>query len=97
MRRFAALPARPNWVGLADIRDELGEDFNRHEVDAALKRMALADAVISSMADQKPTGPTDRDSAVHIGNQPTTQFTSTTRRPATPSTPNWTASPPPTA
>lgn len=31
------------WVSLADIRDALGEKFNRTEVDAALRRMVTGD------------------------------------------------------
>lgn len=59
-----------NWVGIADIRDELGEDLNRHEVDDALRRLEQQDGVnIVPQSNQKALTQADHDSAVSIGGQ----------------------------
>jgi hypothetical protein len=59
-------------VGLADLRDELGESTNRHEVDAALFRLAVKDrgTNIVPESNQKMLRPVDREAAISIGNQP---------------------------
>ncbi len=65
--------AGTSWVGLADLRDKIGNDASRTEVDAALKRMAIdhgpggADVVPES--NQKALTPRDRAAVVHFGDQ----------------------------
>lgn len=68
---YAHLAAKPgDWVGLADLRNELGEDVNRHEVDASLKRFLLADGSnVVPESNQKTLTQADRDAAVSIGDQ----------------------------
>jgi hypothetical protein len=66
---YAGLAGAPDWVGIADIRDELGWSVDRHEVDSVLKKMALTGAVVSPIADQKILTRRDRDLAVHLGGQ----------------------------
>lgn len=59
-----------DWVSLADIRDHLGESVNRHEVDAALKRLEQQDGVnIVPESNQKALTQAERDAAVVIGDQ----------------------------
>ena len=81
--RAAYRKLRPNakygsgneWLGLADLRDELGENINRREIDAALRRMARAhndpnapDAVrVVPIANTKALKPRDREAAFQIG------------------------------
>ena len=59
-----------DWVGLADLRSELGEGINRHEVDDVLRRLERQDGVnIVPESNQKALTQADRDSAVLIGDQ----------------------------
>jgi hypothetical protein len=59
------------WVMLSDLRDELGESTNRHEIDAALKRLAISrepgSADVVPEDNQKALLPKDREAAVHFG------------------------------
>lgn len=58
------------FVGLADLRDKLGEKYNRHEVDAALKAMLRDPAVrIIPIANAKSLTQRDRDAALYIGGE----------------------------
>jgi hypothetical protein len=68
---YAHLAASPGaWVGLADLRNQLGEDTNRHEVDASLKRLEQEPgANIVPESNQKTLTQADRDAAVVIGDQ----------------------------
>jgi hypothetical protein len=68
---YADLAANPgDWVGLADLRNHLGEDVNRHEVDASLKRLEQEPgANIVPESNQKMLTQADRDAAVVIGDQ----------------------------
>src|SRR6185369_2308107 len=58
------------WVMLSDLRDELGEGTNRHEIDAALKRLAISretgSANVIGVANQKTLTAADREAAVHF-------------------------------
>jgi hypothetical protein len=69
---YRAVQARTggDWVSLADLRNELGESTNRHEVDDALRRLErLPDVNIVPESNQKALTQADRDSAVRIGDQ----------------------------
>lgn len=56
-------------VRLTDIREALGEDFNRNEVDAALGRIARQPGAPSLQAqeNQQKLTQADRDAEVHVG------------------------------
>ncbi len=64
---------RNRWVGLADLRAELGDDLDRKEVDAALFRLSVDrsgfGANIVPESNQKTLTATDRTAAVRIGDQ----------------------------
>lgn len=70
-RRHKSETGYTEWVGLADLRDELGEGINRHELDDALRRMNIEDPTINIVpeSNQKMLTQADRDSAVRIGDQ----------------------------
>lgn len=55
------------WVGLAELREELGEDLPRAEVDAALIRLGLSGASLVPEDNQKALRRQDRDAAVLVG------------------------------
>ena len=58
------------WVGLARLRDELGERHNRHDVDQALTELSVdPDVAIVPEDNQKVLRQVDRDAEVVIGNQ----------------------------
>jgi hypothetical protein len=68
--RAAQRRQRGDWVSLAEIRDELGEDLPRGEIDDALRRIEQQDgANIVPESNQKALTQADRDSAVVIGDQ----------------------------
>lgn len=54
-------------VRLADIRERLGEDVNRKELDEALVRLSRKDAHLEPEENQKRLTQADRDSAVRRG------------------------------
>lgn len=59
------------WVPLADLRERLGADIPRREVDAALVRLNRQPGVrVIPEANQKSLTQRDWDAAVEIGNQP---------------------------
>jgi len=61
-----------DYVGLAEIRAELGTKYNRADVDAALKRLAVepeSGANIVPQSNQKALTPADHAAALHIGGQ----------------------------
>lgn len=68
---------RGRWVGLADLRDEIGDDIARDEVDAALKRLAIDSpdpndpgAVrLIPVANSKALDDRDRAAAVRMGGE----------------------------
>jgi len=58
-----------NWVGLADIRDQLA-DIPKREVDGVLRLMARMPGVqIEEETNQKALSRRDRDAAVNIGDR----------------------------
>jgi hypothetical protein len=67
---YGRLARRPGtWIGLADLRAELGR-VDRVRVDDALVRLSLAaDVAIEPEANQKTLTRRDRGAAVVIGNQ----------------------------
>ncbi|MEV6348964.1 hypothetical protein [Actinoplanes sp. NPDC051851] len=71
IRRAYRSLAKPNgdWVGLADLRDELG-GLGRAEVDGVLRLMTRLPGVrIEEETNQKALEPRDRAAAVVIGNR----------------------------
>jgi phage portal protein BeeE len=70
-RGLTARPGDTQWAGLADLRDELGESVNRHELDEALRRMSIGDPGTNLVpeSNQKTLRPEDREAAVSQGNQ----------------------------
>jgi len=59
-----------DWVKLADLRDQVGESINRHEMDAAMIRMHREQrAILIPESNQKVLQDRDRWSAVEIGEQ----------------------------
>lgn len=71
-RGRTARPGDTQWVGLADLRDELGEGTSRDEIDQALRRMAIDDPGVNLVpeSNQKMLRPVDREAAVVLGEQP---------------------------
>lgn len=58
---------RDEWVGLADLRAELGS-MSRDEQDTVLRQLAITPGVqVEEETNQKGLRPVDRDAAVHIG------------------------------
>jgi hypothetical protein len=58
------------WVGLARLRDELGERHNRHDVDRALLELSLEpDVNVVPESNQKALRQADLDAEVVIGDQ----------------------------
>jgi hypothetical protein len=59
-----------SWVGIADLRDELGSKYTRDEVDQALRGM-LADpnVQIIPIANRKGLNQRDRDAELEIGGE----------------------------
>ena len=66
-----ARPGDTQLVALADLREELGESTNRHEIDAAILRLHAKDRGTSVVPENKQAALTqaDRDAAISIGNQ----------------------------
>lgn len=59
------------WVGIADVRDHIGDRATRQEVDQALKAMARSqEARVIPVANSKGLSERDREAAVDIGDQP---------------------------
>ena len=61
-----------DYVGLAEIRAELGANYSRAEVDATLRRLAIdpgSRANIVPQSNQKALTQADRAAALHIGGQ----------------------------
>lgn len=60
-------PQRGDWVGLADVRDELG-GLPRAEQDAALQELAVQPGVhVQAESNKKALSPRDREAAVRFG------------------------------
>jgi hypothetical protein len=57
------------WVTLTRLRDYLGEDVNRHQLDRVLATMLLSGYNIVPESNQKALTQSGRDSAVRIGGQ----------------------------
>lgn len=69
-RDLGGRPGGNDWVAIADIRDRLGEQYNRHEVDDALRRLEREPGNnIVPQSNQKALTQADRDAAVRIGGQ----------------------------
>jgi hypothetical protein len=67
---YSALPKQPDgWVGLADLRDGLG-DLDRAAVDTALRAMAREpDVRIIPVANSKSLQPRDHAAALRLGDE----------------------------
>lgn len=67
---YADLAKAPgDWVGLADLRDRLG-DIDRGALDETLRRMVREDGVrIIPLANTKALLPRDREAALRIGGE----------------------------
>lgn len=58
------------WVGLADLRDRMGNDVSRAEQDAALVRLAQSDGVrVIPVANTKTLTDRDRAAALRMGGE----------------------------
>jgi ADP-ribosyltransferase exoenzyme len=66
------------WIGLAELREELGDDLSREEVDAALRRLGSGDydgpgrPHLVALANLKAITPRDRAAAVRLGGEDNT-------------------------
>lgn len=60
-----------DWIGLAALREKIGTDIPRNEVDDALRRLNIQDpgTTVAPESNQKTLRPVDRAAAVSIGNQ----------------------------
>jgi hypothetical protein len=67
----ASAPQAGAPVGLAQLRDELGERFNRHDLDVALIRLSVKNpnVILFPESNQKTLRQADRDAALWMGNQ----------------------------
>ena len=75
---YAAQREPGEWLGLADLREQLGDDVTRDEADAALRKLLAenpyrgtrgADVRIIPVANSKALKPRDREAALRIGDE----------------------------
>jgi hypothetical protein len=77
-RAIRSQPGQPEWVGLADLRDEVGDDIPRAELDRVLVEMARGGGWANResgfrmipVANSKALQDRDRSAAVMMGGEP---------------------------